>query len=388
MDQREDSTLKDDLPLFRSAPLRRLSEVDWDFPAQASESRFSDIHWHPCRFPSQIPSIIISRLTKKGETILDPFMGSGTTLVEAQRLGRKSIGLDLNPIACLISRAKTICSPSTEIRKSIVSTITRISTRWDELPAVAAPSTVQLKKWYTPATQVALRKLWGFLQNYNGSIPLILRAAFSATLLPACREDRHWGYICDNSTPKATRERDVKSLFCDLLRRYEQAYLDRDSERIGSLEDANVVEGDAVNSLREIPSRSIDCLITSPPYFGVADYVKAQRLSMEWFALEIEPIRKMEIGARSKRHRMTAAEDYVREVSLVFQESYRLLKRGAWVAILYGQSPARPSAKEELVEKLSSIGLKFELEVPRQIPDKRRQYPSLKDEFLILMRKP
>lgn len=88
--------------------LRRFGEIDWDFTAQLSESAFSTVHWHPCRFPSQLPALAIGRLCPPGGLVLDPFMGSATTLVEAQRLGRPSIGIDVNPVSCLLGAAKTL----------------------------------------------------------------------------------------------------------------------------------------------------------------------------------------------------------------------------------------------------------------------------------------
>lgn len=206
--------------------------------------------------------------------------------------------------------------------------------------------------------------------------------------MPACRETRHWGYICDNTAPIANRERDVRTLFCDILDKFDLAYKNRALSLYSSVNDCEVIEGNAATVLESLADRMFSCFVTSPPYFGVADYVKAQRLSMEWFEFEIEPSRQTEIGARSKRHRKTAATDYLSELSATFVQVYRTLKRGGWGIILYGQSPARPSGKDEFVEQLRAIGFRLELEKLRQIREMRRQFPSLKDEFVILVRKP
>src|SRR5258708_6158167 len=279
----------------RTASVRRFGEVDWDFPDQLSESLFSDIHWHPCRFPSQIPAVAIGRLTALGDAVLDPFVGSGTTLVEAQRLGRVSVGIDINPIACLVAQAKTLPADARRIAAFVASTKARLMTRWDEIEIQPAPSTVQLKKWYTPATSADLQRVWGCVQSHLGPFSPLLRIAFSAILLPACRETRHWGYICDNSTPKSERERDVRRLFCDVLDKLARAYKNREIQQLGILGECHILEGDAATVLKTLPDRSFSCFVTSPPYFGVTDYVKAQRLPMDWFVLEIKPCRSLEM---------------------------------------------------------------------------------------------
>ena len=58
---------------------------------------------HPCPKPETLMAHIVSDFTDEGETILDPFMGSGTTLVAAKRLGRKAIGIELNEAYCEIA---------------------------------------------------------------------------------------------------------------------------------------------------------------------------------------------------------------------------------------------------------------------------------------------
>lgn len=372
----------------RAVSVRRFDEVDWDFPDQFSESPFSKLHWHPCRFPSQIPAIVIGRFTMAGEAVLDPFLGSGTTLVEAQRLGRSSTGIDINPVACLLARAKTLPCESDEVVSYLELVKTRLFTRWDDVPPRRAPPSVQKEKWYTPATQVALEKIWAHIHSNEGPMNLLLRAAFSSILLSACREDRHWGYVCDNTAPKADRERDVRDLYCEALDHFSQAYRARAKRQMGLLGRAEILQGDAASVLEGLPSNSFSCFVTSPPYFGVADYVKSQRLSMEWFEIEIEPSRQLEIGARSKRHRKSGAKDYCCELRAVFAQTFRVLKSGGWGVVLYGHSPTRSTGIDSFVDDLHSIGFTIELKKRRQIREMRRQFPSLKNEIVLLVRKP
>jgi DNA modification methylase len=367
---------------------RRLQEIDWDFTGQQSHSPFSDLHWHPCRFPSQIPALAISRLSKSSDSILDPFVGSGTTVVEAQHLGRTAVGIDVNPISAMLAKSKTIKTPIKTILSSIDRALLELTAGWDQLPIVDAPATVQLIKWYTPGTQIALKKLWGFVVRSDSVISVVLQAAFSSILLNACRETRHWGYICDNTEPKSNRERDVVASYSRVLLAFKDAFNLRARMAEHGCPKVDIYNGDAATVLRSMPGQKFDCFVTSPPYFGVADYVKSQRLSMEWFGVDIEHHRRQETGARSKRHRRTAFDDYVSELSAVFTEVYRVVRPKSWGLIVYGHSPNRKSGSEELKDSLEKIGFKIELERSRFIHEGRRLKPSILSEALIFVRKP
>ena len=369
------------------ASVRRLGELDWDFPAQFSESAYSTLHWHPCRFPSQIPAITIGRLTQPGDIVLDPFMGSATTLVEAQRLGRRSVGVDINPISCMIAEAKTLTLSGDDVRRYVDGLKLALAKDWHSLKCGVVAQSVQVQKWYMPNTLVDLCKLWGLVQDYNSHAKPIGLSAFSSILLGACRETRHWGYVCDNTTPQSERATDVRGLFLSALQKFAAAYHERDNELHDDVREATVRQGDACTILQQYPENYFSCVVTSPPYFGVADYVKAQRLSMEWFGFEIEPFRQQEIGARSKRHRKDAESSYIQDTRIVFTEVFRTLKRGGYAIIVVGQSPKRNDILEIYVNVLCEIGFTLELERRRQIPTSRRQMPSLADEVVLVLRK-
>ncbi len=103
------------------AKIKNLYTLDWEL--EDADTRYYTHGYHPysAKYIPQIPYRLVSKFTKKNELVLDNFMGSGTTLVESKLLGRNAIGIDVNPLACLISKVKT-----TTIQKSTLVEISKI----------------------------------------------------------------------------------------------------------------------------------------------------------------------------------------------------------------------------------------------------------------------
>lgn len=379
------------MPDVESPIIRRLMGIDWDFPLTRSESPFSALHWHPCRFPSQVASAAIGLLSARGETVLDPFSGSGTTAVEAQVLGRRSVAVDINPISSLITRAKTLVMRATEAVEVARGLKNDASKALISGGTHAIPPAVQSEKWYSPATLSQLSAIFSTLAGRDGAARAIGLACFSATLMPSCNEDRHWGYVCDNTKPKGRRDVDALKIYIGNIDALMDAYERRDSSlvrRFGDIQQSllpcDIVEGDIRASGQALSDKEIDCIVTSPPYFGVADYVKSQRLTLEWLGSEIEPIRKSEIGARSKRHRITAREEYISDLTTAFSVAAQRLKPGGYCFTVYGESASRASCLADFLGGLEAIGLRKIAVVERFVSISRRQKPSVLNEYVVL----
>ncbi len=77
--------------------------------ARAKQTRYitHGYYTYPAKFIPQLAARLISELTRAGDTVADPFMGSGTTIVEALVQGRRAIGVDINPVAHLVAKVKS-----------------------------------------------------------------------------------------------------------------------------------------------------------------------------------------------------------------------------------------------------------------------------------------
>ena len=87
--------------------LQAILSGDLDFHEQSSTYSTHTLHAFAAKFPPQLPRTFIEQLTHPGDTVLDPMMGSGTAVLEAMLLGRRAVGVDIDPLAVRLCRVKT-----------------------------------------------------------------------------------------------------------------------------------------------------------------------------------------------------------------------------------------------------------------------------------------
>jgi hypothetical protein len=103
-----------------------------------------------------------------------------------------------------------------------------------------------------------------------------------------------------------------------------------------------------------LPRESVDLIVTSPPYPFSTDCARAQRLSFWWLQESLEDDREVEVGARYKRHRQNALEDYFQELETCFGHIAATLKPGKRMCLVMGV-PRAQRDKGDILSRVISL---------------------------------
>lgn len=343
--------------------LKRLDRIDWDFPkAGTKQGSVHSIHWFPGNYIPQIPAALIQVLSNPGDVVLDPFGGSGTTAIEALKLERNVIISDRVSACILITEAKLalLCAPlSRDVYSKILAELAFdhlcMSTH---IGIHGEGSNSNLSLWYDQDTLSQLRYLWSIIETQSQEVKKLLQAIFSNVLFTCASTSgsltgsgkprrHHWGWVADNVRPKKLIYHNAVALFREKL----IGLLDNTQNKIST--EVTVLQQDARHM--NIDNDSIDLVVTSPPYAGVIDYTHANRLLYLWMGWPIDDERVDEIGARYRRSRKNAIKEYMDDMRLCRDEIHRVLKRGAYCAIVIGESQKFPNTANLIIESFSEV---------------------------------
>jgi hypothetical protein len=311
---------------------------------QRQASSLHEVSYRAC-FKPQLPRFFIERLTQPGDIVYDPFMGRGTTPVEAALLGRIPIGNDANPLSIVMTRPR-LRPPHLD---EVVARLRQIP--WnapadmpDDLLAFYHPETLRaissLKKHLLgPKTLepidewialVALNRLTGHSNGFFSVYTLPPNQAVSAKSQRKINEKR-------NQTPPA---RDVVKL---ILKKSKQLLGDVNQNAratiAGVASRALLLTGQAA-STPQIRANSVSLVVTSPPFLNVVQYAVDNWLR-GWF-----------LGIDAKTVQLTVPHklaDWQVAMSEVFRELRRVLKPGGHIAFEVGEVHGGMTKLEETV---------------------------------------
>jgi site-specific DNA-methyltransferase (cytosine-N4-specific) len=168
----------------------RLQQIDWTFADARTRGQTHGIHPYPAKFIPQIPQAQITALHPgDGTAVMDPFCGSGTTLVEAALADIPAVGVDLHPLACLISKVKvTLLSRS--LTAAAECALQRAHQTDNTPPTIPA-----LDHWFRQDVQRALAALIRSIDAETDSdIRDALRVAFSSIVVRVSNQESDTRY--------------------------------------------------------------------------------------------------------------------------------------------------------------------------------------------------
>ena len=314
-------------------------ELSWSEEALPQSERTKHVHGlHPYlgKFPPQLAEALIARHCPAGGLVLDPFCGSGTTLVEAVGLGRDAVGCDVSAFNALLAREKT--RPTTPPRSPPGSPRRSRAPRPRSRPGAGdGPVPAYLAEWYGEEARRELLAYRAAIEPgsaWSGLAALVLtRAARSARLvrhdaLDAAREPVREPYWCHKHrrtcVPTAGALRFLRRYSGDVAARV-AAFAALRPPAAG----ADVHHLD-VRELRL--ERPADALVTSPPYVGVIDY--HDQHAYAYALLGLAPRTQQEIGSRSRGASARAVRAYADDMVAALATRRDCLRPGAPLAIV------------------------------------------------------
>jgi hypothetical protein len=340
-------------------------ELSWSEQALPERERTKHVHrLHPYlgKFIPQLVEALLARYVVPRGRVLDPFAGSGTTLVQCLESGHEAVGGDIAAFNCLLMRVKTARYNEFTLEKELRDACARLEQPWHrDSPCIRTVPYVT--EWFAPRAAEELLRWRALVADYEHADVLrvvLARAARSARLtthfdLDFPRTPQRGPYWC-HKHKRECRPVDRAEHF---LRRYALDTLKRIKEfaRLRARDtNATVLHGDA----RELDwGEPFDAVLTSPPYPGLIDYHEQHRYAYE--LLELDDLREREVGAAASGTSRAALDAYVEGIALSLARAADALGPGAPVLVVVND---RRDLYPEILER---AGLRLEDRLRRHV---------------------
>lgn len=377
--------------------MRRLCAQDWEL--ENVNTRYYTHGYHPysAKYIPQISNRLISTFSEKNDLILDPFVGSGTTLVESKVLDRNAIGIDINPLACLISKVKTTVISITTVRE-ISNFLTSLRNEISHLRGDTALFNFENKrpildnsftdnlhhniaKWYYKNVIYELVTIKNNIDAIaNDETRDFLLVAFSSILRSVSNATSGFGNLMINKkAPPKNRIFEKFSLGVESMIQGMTEF-----GKVATNSRTTVFNHDS-RKLSFINDETIDFICTHPPYMAAVPYAEYQKLSLWWLGYDQYDLEKSLIGGR--RSRPDTPERFFHDMIISLLEMKRVLRRKKYCCITIG-NPVYAGKIWNLngfiKQSSTDIGFTFLKEISRG------KYHStmgkMKEEFILIFR--
>jgi hypothetical protein len=311
-----------------------LSWSEQQLPERERTKHVHRLHPYLGKFVPQLVEALLDRYFAPGERVLDPFAGSGTTLVQALESGLDATGVDVAAFNCLLVDVKTrrynLFTLEHELREACTQLDAFDGTR---LPRAA---NAYVRRWFAPQAAAELlffRSLVEEAEHADVLRVVLARAARSARRTShfdldfpkAPQLEPYWCFKHRRECrPVETARQFLRRYALDTVARVKEFHRVRDRDR-----EAAILHGDA--RTLALPGR-FDGIVTSPPYPGLIDYHEQHRYAYELLGLDDR--RELEVGAAARGTSRAALGAYADGIVAVLENARGSLRRGAPVCIV------------------------------------------------------
>jgi DNA methylase len=312
-----------------------LSWSETELPERERTKHVHRLHPYLGKFVPQLVEALLERFVAPGGHVLDPFAGSGTTLVQSLESGRDATGVDVAGFNCLLMRVKTRRHNLDAVRRDLLWAHEK-ATAFEPDGRIPANASPYVRAWYAPRAAAELLHYRSLVEEVASADVLrvvLTRAARSARRtthfdLDFPREPQLEPYWCHKHRRTCQPVEEARRF----LLRYTLDTLDRIESFASVRADdvhASVQHGDA----RELDlGGPFDAVVTSPPYPGLIDYHEQHRYAYELLGLDER--REAELGRPARGVGRAAIRAYVDGVADVLANARRRLSPGAPVCIV------------------------------------------------------
>jgi SAM-dependent methyltransferase len=338
-------------------------------------------HTYPARFHPVLVRRLLEDLPPKAR-VLDPFVGSGTVLIETALRGGAGLGVDLNPLAVELAWLKSM-PWGTTWRATLVAAAEQVVTRVSEktrasrrrsASASSPPPRPETRyddpSYYPPHVYRELVALRLAIDDVTeDALRRALLLILSSIIVKVSRQRSDTDdTLVERAIPRGAATRHFAQRTEELVRHMAEFAV---AVPMGTPA-PKVRLGDA-RHLDHIHDASIDRVIASPPYLGTYDYTRHHRRRFGWLGLDPARLERGEIGARrGGADPERAMARWERDVHAYLGEIARVLRPGAWAYLLIGDSVVGRQAVVgyEAVERAApAVGLTLVARASQQRPE-------------------
>jgi len=275
--------------------------ADWDFAKAKTKTETHCFHVYPAMMIAPVARRLLRMFAKKGTVVLDPFCGSGTVLVEALKEGLDAWGIDINPLALLIARAKTMILDVKVLRRHAIKLLDAYNQNLDEIKSkknfIAIPDFFNIDYWFKPIVSRQLAFLHERLFSIRDTaIREFFLVAFSETVR-AASYTRNDEFKLFRIPSDALNDHDpnVGEIFFSKVYRNLHGMAEL-AGKVDSHSKIRILREDT-RTKTSIPPSCVNLIVTSPPYGDsrtTVAYGQFSRLSLQWLGLPWEEAREID----------------------------------------------------------------------------------------------